>query len=54
MLPKSLGLFDVAPDGTVKEGRAIVNNQQANTYFRVHNMLVVATPGFGSALKEFQ
>ena len=37
MLPKSLGLFDVAPDGTVKEGRAIVNNQQANTYFRVHN-----------------
>ncbi|CAE7793551.1 unnamed protein product [Symbiodinium necroappetens] len=54
MLPKSLGLFDVAPDGTVKEGRAIVNNQQANTYFRVDNMLVVATPGFGSALKEFQ
>lgn len=54
MLPKSLGLFDVAPNGTVNEGRAQVNNQQANTYFRVDHLLVVATPGFGSALKEFR
>ena len=54
MLQRSLGLFDVAPDGTVNAGTRSLNNQQANTYFRVDNMLVVATPGFGSALKEFQ
>ena len=57
MLQRSLGLFDVAPDGTVNTvngGTRSLNNQQANTYFRVDNMLVVATPGFGSALKEFQ
>ena len=53
-LPKSLGLFDVAPDGTVKKGGERLNNQQANTDFRVDHMLVVATPGFSSALKEFR
>ena len=52
MLQRSLGLFDVAPDGTVNGGTRSLNNQQANTYFRVDNMLVVATPGF--ALKEFR
>ncbi|CAE7440059.1 unnamed protein product, partial [Symbiodinium sp. KB8] len=54
MLPKSLGLFDVATDGTVKKGGERLNNQQANADFRVYHMLVVATPGFGSALKEFR
>mmetsp|Transcript_16604 Transcript_16604/g.31385 ORF Transcript_16604/g.31385 Transcript_16604/m.31385 type:complete len:615 (-) Transcript_16604:141-1985(-) len=54
MLPKSLGLFDIAPTGTVKDGEKSLNNQHANTYFRVYHMLVVATPGFDRVLKEFQ
>ena len=54
MLPKSLGLFDIAPDGTVKKGSEPLNNQNANTSFRVYHMLVVATPGFDPVLREFQ
>ena len=52
MLRNSLGLFDIAPTGTVKDGEKSLNNQQANTYFRVYHMLVVATSGFN--LGEFR
>ena len=54
MLQRSLGLFDIAPSGTVNEGQKCLNNQEANTFFRVYHMLVVATPGFDPVLKEFQ
>ena len=46
MLQRSLGLFDIAPSGTVKTGLECLNNQEANTFFRVYHILLVAMPGF--------
>lgn len=54
MLQRSLGLFDIAPSGTVKTGLECLNNQEANTFFRVYHILLVAMPGFDPVLKEFQ